>query len=161
MNIKSLKVLGLALPLALMVGCASTDYNTRPYSYGSDYNYDYRPSNNYHNHYGTVVGVRYIEDNNIGAGAVVGSVLGGLVGSQIGSGSGRTAATVGGAIAGGVVGHQVQKNQANMKQVVDVRLDGGDIVSIVQKGDTRFYSGQRVRMVGTGSNLRIITDDRY
>ena len=159
-----MKKILFALPLALLVGCATTDYSyqqQRPYNYDSGYDYSYRPANNYHNHYGTVVGVRYTEDNDIGVGAVVGTVIGGLVGNQIGSGGGRTAATVGGAIAGGVIGHQVQQRQSNMKQVVDVRLDGGDVVSIVQNGSVRFYSGQRVKIWGTGANLRIVAESQY
>ena len=161
MKMENMKTLTLALPLALLVGCATTDYNSRPYNYGSDYNYSYSPSDSYHNHYGTVIGVRYIEDEGIGAGAVVGSVIGGLIGNQIGSGTGRTAATVGGVIAGGVIGHKIQENRADLKQVVDIRLDGGEVVSIVQDDNVRFYSGQRVKIWGTGSNLRLITEGQY
>lgn len=152
------------LPLLMLAGCASTDYAYRdngPYNYGSGYDYAHRPSNNYHDHLGTVVSVRYVEDRHLGAGAVVGSIVGGLIGNQVGSGSGRTAATVGGALAGGAIGHHVQQNRQQLKQVVDVRLDGGETVSLVQGNNIRFVVGQRVRVMGTGSSLRLVTEGQY
>lgn len=159
------KIALLLAPIALLAGCATTDYNSpygSTYNYGSGYDYGYRPTNNYHGHYGTVSNVRYVEDQGIGAGAVVGSIVGGLVGNQIGDGSGRTAATVGGAVVGGVIGHKIDQNRSgSYKQAVDVRLDGGGTVTIIQNNTVRFYNGQRVRILGTGNSVRLVTEGQY
>lgn len=145
---------GCVLAVLALSGCATSAYD-RPYGYNSQYDYGYHPEASQHTHYGAVVGVRYVQDDGV-AGAVAGAVIGGLIGTQIGGGDGRTAATVGGAIAGGVIGRNVDRRNSSYNQAIDVRLDGGEVVTIVQKGGDEFRAGQRVRIMGTGSNARVV-----
>lgn len=155
------KLIAGAVTVLALSGCATTDYNHRPYGYDHGYDYQHRPAQQQHDHYGVVERVRWVEDKRLGGGAVIGAIVGGLIGSQIGDGSGQAVATVAGAAAGGAVGHNIEKDRRGYRQVVDVRLPGGDIISITQDNDRRFYEGQRVRIVGTGSRVRIVTENEY
>lgn len=158
--------LGGALTLT---GCATYD---QPYSSnGSNGNSYYGPSSptsssDYrYERQGRIESIQYLGDYrrsnaSPATGAVVGAVVGGIVGNQFGSGRGKTAATVGGAAVGGVVGNNIQRNNegasARSEVEVRVRLNNGEQIRVVQPdyGD-RFYTGQQVRVVGYGNDIRI------
>ena len=138
MKLTSLSALTLVGVLGL-AGCANTDlYSGDVYS-GSAAKQSQSVT------YGTVVSVRPVtiqagDENPNLIGTVGGGVLGGIAGSTIGGGTGRSLATAAGAIAGAMVGSRAEDK---LNQVV------------VQKADRTWQSGQRVRLVGSGSNMSV------
>lgn len=95
-------------------------------------------------------------DGVVGAGA--GALIGGVLGHQVGGGSGRQIATVIGAIAGGVGGQRAEEMTSRRQGVeVTVRLDNGSVLSVVQEVDPNqiFSPGERVRVLGQGSTMRV------
>lgn len=110
--------------------------------------------------YGVVTSVQNVEirgtDSDLNVGSVGGTVLGALAGSQIGGGWGRVAGGVGGAVLGGVAGNAIQKGVTKEKGVnISVRLDNGSNISVTQAADQAFSVGQRVKVVGSGSKVRV------
>lgn len=109
--------------------------------------------------FGTIVSVRPVriqaESSGI-VGGLGGAVVGGLLGSTIGGGTGRDIATAGGAIAGAAVGKKIEDsvNQVDGVEMEIQREDGSRIV-VVQRANTRFQPGVRVRMVGSNSNMTV------
>ncbi len=159
MNTKALFVASALAATTALSGCATTTAGDPYYSSTSARQYDQRNVGGQYVSYGVVESVRSVSlqrADGVGTGAVMGAVVGGLIGNQIGSGSGRTAATVGGALAGGYVGDKIQDNRNYERGVeVVVRLDNGQRVAVVQNDDYRFHQGQRVKVVGSGSNTRV------
>ena len=96
--------------------------------------------------YGTIVSV----------GGIGGGALGGIAGNAIGGGRGQAIATVIGALAGAVGGSKIEEkmSQVNGAELVIKKDDGQEIV-VVQKADSSFVSGKRVRIVGGGSDLNV------
>ena len=111
--------------------------------------------------YGTITSLRPVQiqatDEGSGVlGGLGGAVIGGLLGSQIGGGSGRTIAAAAGAIGGSVAGKSIADNVDQVDAYeIEVRRDAGDSLIVVQKADTAFSIGQRVRLVGYGANLNV------
>ncbi|MBR9827964.1 MAG: glycine zipper 2TM domain-containing protein [Oceanospirillales bacterium] len=111
--------------------------------------------------YGTVESVTAVRiegraDGVVGSGT--GAIVGGIAGNQIGGGSGRTLATVVGAVAGGLIGQRVEQATTQRQgQEITVRLDSGRIVSVVQEVENGqfFNPGDRIRMLGQGSSLKV------
>ena len=103
--------------------------------------------------YDTIVSVRpvKIQADNQG---VVGTLGGGA--SAIGDGRGAAIAAVVGAIGGAVAGSKIEEkmSQVNGAELVIKKDDGQEIV-VVQKADSSFVAGRRVRIVGGGSNLNV------
>lgn len=110
--------------------------------------------------FGEVVAVRPVEirPGQTRLGTATGAVLGGLAGGQIGSGTAaNTAGAVAGAVAGGAIGSAVQGSRNTPGLEITVRIERGDTVAIVQPGDPRdFRVGDRVRVVGTSENARVV-----
>ncbi|MDV2857380.1 MULTISPECIES: outer membrane lipoprotein [Oceanimonas] len=111
--------------------------------------------------YGTLVSVRPVkiqagDQNPNVVGTVGGGVLGGIAGSAIGGGTGRSLATAAGAIAGAMVGSKAEEkiNQVNAVEL-EIRTDSGESLVVVQKADRSWQPGQRVRMIGSGSNMSV------
>lgn len=165
---KSTLALALAGALSVLAtGCASTGgpYYDRGYDRGYD-RHSSQPAPEYRRqgvqavYYGRVESLRYVSlgSNGPGAGAVLGAIIGGVLGNQIGSGSGRDLATVGGAVAGGVVGHRVEQNRRGDGTGLEivVRLDDGRRAVVVQRDDVYVREGDRVKIVGQGSNARVV-----
>ncbi|WP_456432912.1 glycine zipper 2TM domain-containing protein [Nitratifractor sp.] len=98
---------------------------------------------------GTVQSVRYVHIQDNGTGTLVGAGVGAVLGHMIGKGKGRTLATLIGGLAGSYVGNAA--NTANAEELT-VRLDNGRHVVVVVKG-TRFYSGERIRIVKQGDRV--------
>lgn len=121
----------------LMSGCANT--NSRPIS---------SQNSNYAVAYGVIDNIEITrEDNNdIGAGAVIGGVVGGILGHQVGSGTGKDVATIAGVAGGAVVGHQVEKRNSQQEVYrIQIRLDRGGYQTVTQSiSDLRV--GDRVRI---------------
>lgn len=101
------------------------------------------------------------QDNQPGAGALLGAVGGGLLGSQIGQGKGSVLAGVAGAAAGGVAGHMLGQKLTDQEGMeYQVQLDRGDIVTMRQGADPMFQVGQRVMVVDSGRGQgRVIPDN--
>lgn len=109
--------------------------------------------------YGTIVSVRPVKiqaDNNGVIGTVGGGALGGIAGSAIGGGRGQAIATAIGAIGGAIVGSKVEEkmSQVNGAELV-IRRDNGQEIVVVQKADSSFVAGKRVRIVGSGASLNV------
>lgn len=102
---------------------------------------------------GTVEGVREItiEGTKSHIGTATGAAVGGLAG-----GRGSTAGAIAGAVVGGVAGALIEEGATRRSGLeITVRLDTGNVVAIVQEGDEKFTTGQRVRLVGTSGNTRV------
>ncbi|ANF58683.1 glycine zipper 2TM domain-containing protein [Halotalea alkalilenta] len=140
-----------ALGSIALAGCANQPYSGNTYS-GAQAQTAQSVS------YGTITGIRpvTIQDDSSGFGGIGGAVLGGLLGNQVGGGSGRTIATAVGAIGGAVAGNRVEGSMdrtAGME--VQVQRDDGQNLVIVQQADNTYQVGQRVRLVGSGTSLRV------
>lgn len=161
MRLRPLRFLFVALPLMLLVGCATDGYNGNGYSRSSPTYYD-RDQNVGAQQvtFGHVIQVRPVvigRQNTPGVGAVLGAVVGGVVGNQFGHGGGRELATVGGAVAGGFAGNSIQNaNDRRMGQEIEVQLEDGHVVSLVQDAQETFYIGDRVRVIGYGRSARVV-----
>ena len=109
--------------------------------------------------YGTIVSVRPVKiqaENQGIVGGIGGGALGGIAGNAIGGGRGQAIATVVGALAGAVGGSKIEEkmSQVNGAELVIKKDDGQEIV-VVQKADSSFVAGKRVRIVGGGSDLNV------
>ena len=109
--------------------------------------------------YGTIVSVRPVKiqaENQGIIGGIGGGALGGIAGNAIGGGRGQAIATVVGALAGAVGGSKIEEkmSQVNGAELVIKKDDGQEIV-VVQKADSSFVAGKRVRIVGVGSDLNV------
>ena len=111
---------------------------------------------------GRVTSVRYVKiDGGNQGGALVGGLAGGALGSNIGSGrASNTAGAVGGALLGGMIGSHAQQSVSSRQGVeITVRLDGGGSVAVVQevsqKSPNYFKVGDRVRVLNSGSSMRV------
>ena len=121
----------------LISGCANTD--SRP---PASYDAPARTA------YGVIENIETIsrDDNEIGAGTVIGGVVGGILGSQVGGGTGNSVATVAGAVGGAVVGHQVEKqNRRQDSYRIQIRLERGGYQTVTQ-GFSELRVGDRVRI---------------
>lgn len=98
-----------------------------------------------------------IQRDSTGAGVIAGGVVGGVAGSGVGEGRGSTIAGVLGALGGAVLG-QVIEERANQRPGFEiiVRLDSGEKRAIVQEADVSFRPGDRVRLIGSGSTVRVV-----
>ena len=109
--------------------------------------------------YGTIVSVRPVKiqaENQGIIGGIGGGALGGIAGNAIGGGRGQAIATVIGALAGAVGGSKIEEkmSQVNGAELVIKKDDCQEIV-VVQKADSSFVAGKRVRIVGGGSDLNV------
>lgn len=136
-----------------LVGCAQTDiYSGNVYR--GDQAKEARSIS-----YGTIVSVRDVKiqaDSQGVLGAVGGGVIGGIAGSTIGGGTGQAIATAVGAIAGSMLGSTVEEkaSQVASLEMVICKDDGKEIV-VVQKKESGFVPGRRVRIVGSASDLNV------
>ncbi|MFP4136880.1 MAG: glycine zipper 2TM domain-containing protein [Halomonas sp.] len=111
--------------------------------------------------FGTIQALRRVQvQADSRAGGIIGSgggaVIGGLLGNQVGGGSGRTLATAAGVIAGSVAGSRIEES-ANRVDAweMEIRRDDGIDIVVVQKADQAFQTGQRVRLIGSGTNVTV------
>ena len=111
--------------------------------------------------YATVTSVRPVliqagDENPNLIGTLGGGAVGGILGHQVGGGAGQALATAVGAIAGSMVGSRAEDKLSQVKAVeLEVRTDNGENLIVVQKADRTWQPGQRVRLVGSGSNLSV------
>ncbi|MEC9483837.1 MAG: glycine zipper 2TM domain-containing protein [Halomonas sp.] len=145
----------IALGLLTLGGCANSDL------YSGDVYRGSQAKTGQAVNYGTITAIRPVriqaDGQNTGAiGGIGGAVIGGLLGNQIGGGSGRTIATAVGALGGTVAGSKIE-NQVNQVEAweIEVRRETGDSVIVVQKADRNWQVGQRVRLIGSGSNMSV------
>lgn len=154
MKMKNMALIGIALSAMTLMGCSSSPYSGNVYQAG-------QVKTAQSVIYGTVISTRPVEiagnSNTISVGSVSGAVLGGLAGNTVGGGSGRLLATAGGAILGGLAGSAVEKGVTKDHGVeIVVRVDGtNENIAVVQSADTYFSVGQKVRLVGSGKDLRV------
>jgi len=144
-----------AISLFTLAGCT----NTSPYS-GDVYSGNQaKASQNVT--YGTLVAVRPVQiqaESRTGGllGGGTGALIGGVLGNQIGGGSGRKIATAAGAIGGAMAGTAVE-DRSNLINAVEleVRTDAGRDIVVVQRADRQFQAGDKVRLIGSGSNVSV------
>ena len=111
--------------------------------------------------YGTVTSVRPVliqagDENPNLIGTLGGGAVGGILGHQVGGGTGQVLATAVGAIAGSMIGSRAEDKINQVKAVeLEVRTDSGENLIVVQKADRDWRPGQRVRLVGSGSNMSV------
>ncbi|SFU40504.1 glycine zipper 2TM domain-containing protein [Halomonas korlensis] len=145
----------LALSALTLAGCA----NTSPYS-GNVYSGNQAKSAQTVS-FGTITALRQVQiqaDSRAGGllGSGGGAVIGGLLGNQVGGGSGRQLATVAGALGGAVAGTKAEESTNRVTAwEMEIRQDNGQNVVIVQKADQNYQVGQRVRLIGSGSNVSV------
>ncbi|HLD95142.1 MAG TPA: glycine zipper 2TM domain-containing protein [Alphaproteobacteria bacterium] len=105
---------------------------------------------------GTIVAVRVVnisargtgQDNQPGAGALLGGLGGAVLGSQIGQGKGAIIAGTLGAVGGAVGGHYAEKALTDQQGYeYTIRLDKGEEVTVTQGADPAMANGQRVRVI--------------
>ena len=90
-----------------------------------------------------------------GLGIATGAVVGGLLGNQVGGGNGRTLATVAGAVGGGYAGNVIEKRaRSSTVTNVRVRMNNGSVRTFTEAGNSRRYSGQRIRVVNGALTAR-------
>lgn len=103
---------------------------------------------------------RQIETADRGLGRDVGGILGSLAGLVIGNGTGRYVASAGGAIGGQIAGGQVAKKVVIGENLYyRIQFPAGDIITIVREAtaaQARYAVGQKVRVVSTGRDYRIL-----
>lgn len=160
MNRKTIPIVLTALALA--AGCAETPrygatrYGEDPYG-NTAYSEPARQPVAYRGRIDSIETIEVDPGYRFGVGSVIGAVAGGLLGSQIGEGSGSTAAAIAGAAIGGAAGTAVERRQnTQLASRVTVDLRDGGKVTIVQPPDPQLRPGQRVSIVGTGENARVV-----
>ncbi|WP_163558850.1 glycine zipper 2TM domain-containing protein [Halomonas sp. NO4] len=145
----------LAIGLLTLAGCA----NTAPYG-GNVYRGNQTGAEQTVR-FGTIQALRQVQiQADSRAGGIVGTgggaVIGGLLGNQVGGGSGRTLATAAGAIVGSVAGSKVEESANRVTAwEMEIQRDDGMNVVVVQKADQAFEVGQRVRLIGSGTNVTV------
>ena len=154
MKLKIYSALALATALGL-AGCANPDV------YSGDV-YGSRAAKQAQTvTYATVTSVRPVliqagDENPNLIGTLGGGAVGGILGHQVGGGAGQALATAVGALAGTMVGSRAEDKINQVKAVeLEVRTDNGENLIVVQKADRNWQPGQRVRLVGSGSNLSV------
>lgn len=111
--------------------------------------------------FGQVVGLRpvVLEGTKTGVGTISGAAIGGIAGSGVGQGRGSAIVGVIGAVAGGVIGSKVEEAATRTQGIeVTVKLDSGETLAVVQEAspNDRFALGDRVRLLSTGGNTRVV-----
>jgi len=99
-----------------------------------------------------------IEGTQSGLGAVAGAVAGAAAGSSVGGKREALAVGVLGAVLGGVAGNAIERastQQAGLEYVLRMD-DGSQRVFVQAPGDQEIRVGDRVRLVGTGSSMRLM-----
>ena len=149
------KLLLLAPLLGLLVSCAQDSMSGDVYSRN-----EARLGQSVQT--GRVTNVRMVKiEGNNELGGIAGTIAGGVLGSNIGSGrTANQAGAIGGALAGGALGSQLQQKMGSRQGMeVTVRLDSGGTVAVVQevnrKNPSTFNVGDRVRVIGSGSAMRV------
>lgn len=89
-------------------------------------------------------------------GTLAGGIIGGVLGNQVGGGTGKILATGAGATAGAAAGNAVA-GAATTQQSTEwfVQLDSGQTISVIQQTPA-FTTGQRVQVVQSGTNTRLV-----
>lgn len=109
--------------------------------------------------FGTVISARNVtvqgSQGAQAAGAVIGGVAGAALGQNVGRGTGQVLATGAGATAGAAAGLQAGKAAGGHQSIEwTVQLESGQTITVVQASPT-FSVGQRVQVIGGGSNTRL------
>lgn len=133
-------------------GCANEPYNGNNYT-GAQAGQAQSVS------YGTITAIRAVKiegNGTSGFGGIGGAVLGGLLGHEVGGGGGKTIATAIGALGGAWAGNRVEGSTDRTNGMeVQVKRDDGQNLVVVQQADNTYLVGQRVRLIGSGTNIRV------
>lgn len=98
-----------------------------------------------------------VDGTQSGLGAVAGAVAGGVAGSSVGGSREGLAVGVVAAVLGGALGNAIERS-VTREQAVELvlRMDDGSRRAVVQaEGLQEFRVGDRVRLVGPTSGLRV------
>lgn len=141
-----------AMGVMTLGGCANEPYNGNNYT-GAQAGQAQSVS------YGTITAIRAVKiegNGNNMLGGIGGAVLGGILGHQVGGGGGNTIATAIGALGGAWAGNRVEASSDRTNGMeVQVKRDDGKNLVIVQQADNTYLVGQRVRVIGSGTNVRV------
>lgn len=139
-----------ALVGASLVGCASSNPDVVPRSQAQSLQSV---------RFGQVVSVRAVtvDGTQSGLGAVAGAVAGGVAGSSVGGKREGLAVGVIGAVLGGALGNAIERSATKEGALEFVlQLDDGSRHVLVQaQGAQDIQVGDRVRLVGSGSSVRL------
>ncbi|MEY3969604.1 MAG: hypothetical protein RL617_617 [Pseudomonadota bacterium] len=108
---------------------------------------------------GVVESVREVtvQRDSKGAGIAAGAVVGGIAGSGV-SDNKRSSAIGGvlGALGGAIAGQMIEE-QGNRRPGLEImiKLDSGERRAIVQEADAPIRAGDRVRLIGSGTTVRV------
>ena len=108
---------------------------------------------------GVVESVREVtvQRDSKGAGIAAGAVVGGIAGSSV-SDNKRSSAIGGvlGALGGAIAGQMIEE-RGNRRPGLEImiKLDSGERRAIVQEADAPIRTGDRVRLIGSGTTVRV------
>ncbi len=142
----NIKISGLIIAVAAVVGCADTNSSQSSPTYSS-----YPAANVQMPSYGRIdsIQVERSQPSSSGMGAVMGGVVGGVLGNQVGGGSGRAAATAAGVVGGAIVGDRMEKSRQDQGHdiyKIGVRLDNGGYYTVTQDSISDLRVGDRIRI---------------
>lgn len=148
---RHLRSLGLAVSLVLATGCATQSNSSTVYRSGETQVEQVVRM-------GVIESLRgvTVQRDSKGGGLIAGAVVGGVAGSGVGDGRGSTIASVLGAVGGAIAGQMIyERGNQRPGHDITLRLDSGERRVIVQELDNALQVGARVRIVGSGSAVRV------
>ena len=145
--VSSLRIVGMALFVALAAGCAHRPAPVAAPTQGGYYQ---------GTQYGVVHSIDRVraESQTSGGGAVVGGAIGGLIGNQIEHGNKRAIATTVGVVAGAIIGNQVEKNRQGRQDIYRVTVQ-------VERGGHRSFDYASLDNLRVGDRVRIENNQLY
>ncbi len=145
--------LAVALPLVLLGGCATENFNAQTYQTGLAAQ---------RVEIGRVVAIRQVALQPNNAGGAIGTVAGGLIGSQLGGDSDSTVihglGLLGGAVLGGMLGQSIgNRVTGGVGELITVRLRSGRLIAVTETGAQGVYVGERVEVLfSPDGNVRVL-----
>lgn len=145
--VSSLRIVGMALFVALAAGCAHRAAPVAAPAQGGYYQ---------GTQYGIVHSIDRVraESQTTGSGAVVGGAIGGLIGNQIEHGHKKAIATTVGVVAGAIIGNQVEKNRQGRQDIYRVTVQ-------VERGGHRSFDYASLDNLRVGDRVRIENNQLY
>jgi outer membrane lipoprotein SlyB len=138
--VSTLRIVGMALFVALAAGCAHRQAAPVPPSHGGYYG----------TQYGVVHSIDMVraQSQTSGGGAAVGGAIGGLIGNQIEHGHRKAVATTVGILAGAIIGNEIEKNKQGRRDVyrVTVQVERGGLAHFDYASLDNLRVGDRVRI---------------
>lgn len=150
---KIIILLAITFTAFAVTGCANSDlYSGNTYT-------GYEAKTGMQVQYGTVTHAREvnIQADSTGFGGAAGAAIGGVLGGDASDSSlGSTLGSIVGGVVGGIVGNKAEDKANKIASIeYEVKLDSGTSMIVVQKADTIYQVGQKVRVVGSGQRASL------